>query len=99
MILTHIFPQRMNILPKQELFFQNINPLLSWGWDARARSADGRQQTFAVVVDWITTHFPDLHIVLCGSPDERVIGDADYRMSRRRHYRRYSCFLISLLVL
>lgn len=30
---------------------------------------------FAVVVDWITTHFPDLHIVLCGSPDERVIGD------------------------
>ena len=30
---------------------------------------------FATVIRWIVTHFPHLHIVLCGSPDERVIGD------------------------
>ncbi len=30
---------------------------------------------FAEVITWITKEFPHLHIVLCGSPNERVIGD------------------------
>ncbi|MBT6257937.1 MAG: glycosyltransferase family 9 protein [Alphaproteobacteria bacterium] len=32
-------------------------------------------ENFAVVIRWITSHFPHIHIVLCGSPNERVIGD------------------------
>ena len=50
-------------------------PVVMMGVGCTGEERRWSPEHFSVLIKQITSHFPHLHIVLCGSPDERIIGD------------------------